>query len=117
MNRSNRLRNACIFSLIFLKMLCPSHLTADQTLSVNEQKQQVLISHVKESIEKAKNGISKLYQGILNIEGMSGSKIRHFLNNVCSFKGVNYLEIGCWKGSTLVSAAYNNETNFNSVPL
>jgi hypothetical protein len=46
--------------------------------------------------------------------GMSGSKGRHFLNNVVSnYTGCNYLEIGSHTGSTLCSALYNNK-NINN---
>jgi hypothetical protein len=39
---------------------------------------------------------------------MSSQKVRHFINNVTNFKGCRYLEVGCWKGSTLISALYKN---------
>lgn len=67
-----------------------------------------LIEHVKQSIHNAELGISKLTEEILNLEGMSSDKVRHFLNNICSLNGGKYLEIGVWKGSTFISALYNN---------
>lgn len=60
---------------------------------------------LKEAIFKTE---SKLTQDILNLEGMSSSKVRHLLNNICSTKQT-YLEIGCWKGSTLLSSAFENK--------
>jgi hypothetical protein len=40
---------------------------------------------------------------------MSGKKMRHFLNNLCSqMDDTRYLEIGVWKGSTVCSAMFNN---------
>ena len=67
-----------------------------------------LINIVKESIENAEKGFSKLTSPILELCGMSSPKVRHFLNNiVCSTS--RYLEIGCWKGSTFVSAMHQNQ--------
>lgn len=51
---------------------------------------------------------SKLDAEVLKIEGMSSPKVRHLLNNLCN-ESVGYLEVGCWKGSTLISAAYKND--------
>ena len=42
---------------------------------------------------------------------MSSSKIRHFLNNICSYPDTCYFEIGSWQGSTLVAALYRNENS------
>ncbi len=40
---------------------------------------------------------------------MSGQEIRHFLNNVCGYPDTCYMEIGCWKGSTFISALFGND--------
>lgn len=69
---------------------------------------QTLINHVKQSVENANRGTSKLIKDIFNIQGFSSAKVRHFLNNVCSLSHTRYLEIGTWKGSTFVSALYGN---------
>ena len=67
------------------------------------------IDSVNFSIEHAKNGVSKLPIEILDLPGMSSYKVRHFLNNLCArFPEENYMEIGCYKGSTLISAGYQN---------
>jgi hypothetical protein len=68
------------------------------------------VTHVKFAIENAKNHISKIHNecDILNIEGMSSKKVRHVLNNICSLSDSRYLEIGTWKGSTFLSALYEN---------
>lgn len=52
---------------------------------------------------------------ILGVEGMSTPKVRHFLNNLASLSGVNYLEIGTYQGSTLISALHGNEGNFFAI--
>ena len=40
---------------------------------------------------------------------MSGSMTRHFYNNLCSHPYARYLEVGSWRGSTLVSALFSNQ--------
>lgn len=70
-----------------------------------------LISHAEKSFEKSNQNISKLTKEILEMEGMSGIKTRHLYNNLCSLDGLNYLEIGTFKGSSFVSAIYNNKIN------
>jgi hypothetical protein len=65
---------------------------------------------IKECINKAENYQSKLTDDILNMEGMSGLKTRHFYNNLLEYpEGARYLEIGTWKGSSVCSAMYKNE--------
>ncbi len=91
-----RLINIILLSGFAFKLL--GHYTADE-----------YITHVKNAIKKANNLESKLSQDIFNIEGMSGLKIRHLLNNVCELPGGNYFEIGAWKGSTFISALYKND--------
>lgn len=68
-----------------------------------------LIAHVMASIDNANKGFSKVSKEILEIDGMSSAKNRHLLNNLCSLQDTVYLEIGAWKGSTWVSALYQNE--------
>jgi hypothetical protein len=72
----------------------------------------LLIDRVNDSIEKGEALQSKLTPDILNIEGMSSSKVRCFLNNLVK-ENTRYFEIGCWKGSTLISALYGNEPAFS----
>lgn len=73
-----------------------------------------LIDKVKKAIKDAENEKSKLSKDILEIIGMSSTKVRCLLNNLCHPK-TNYLEIGTWQGSTLFSAAYENKGNFIGV--
>lgn len=64
---------------------------------------------VKESLDKALNYESQLTETVLNMQGMSGKKYRHFINNVVSsISDARYLEVGSWKGSTLCAAVFNN---------
>ena len=80
------------------------------TISVFDSgKEHIYVDFLKESFEKCLNYESKLPSWILELEGMSGKKYRHFINNLINFvPNCKYLEIGCWKGSTLCSALYNN---------
>jgi hypothetical protein len=65
-------------------------------------------SHVLNSLSLAYINRSKLTQEILALEGFSGTKTRHLYNSICSAPWAKYLEVGVWKGSTFVSALYNN---------
>ncbi len=76
-----------------------------------DQRVDQLVEHVKRCIALGEQKKSPLTDAVLNIPGMSGYKVKHFLNNLCSIPGTSYLEIGCWKGSTLVAALYGNERN------
>ena len=64
---------------------------------------------VETSFANATEENSKLSEEILQLDGMSGKKTRHFYNNLLSFDGVRYLEIGTWKGSSVCSAMYKNK--------
>lgn len=64
------------------------------------------------SITKAAVYNSKLPMELYALDGMSGFMTRCLYNNICSIKGVRYLEIGCWKGSTLCSSFYGNHGSF-----
>lgn len=80
-----------------------------QTALPTHEKAESLILHVQESIKNAKIGSSQLTEEILKIEGMSNPPVRHLLNNLCAYPGTCYLEVGSWKGSTWISALYENQ--------
>jgi len=67
------------------------------------------ISQIDLSFKNAEEGISKISEDIINMEGMTGTKTRHFYNNLLNMEGVRYLEIGTWKGSSVCSAMYGNK--------
>lgn len=71
-----------------------------------------LIRVVHESI--ARPG-SKITHEVEQLRGFSVPKIRHLLNNLCSFGPMNYLEIGSWSGSTFIPACYENKVNAVSI--
>ena len=63
---------------------------------------------IETSFENAENGLSKINSDIIKMEGMTGTKTRHFYNNLLNFSDARYLEIGSWKGSSVCSAMYGN---------
>jgi hypothetical protein len=67
-----------------------------------------LIEHVNNAFDKAEQNHSKVTQDILNMEGMTGKKTRHFYNNLLNMEDARYLEIGTWKGSSVCSAMCGN---------
>lgn len=68
-------------------------------------------NHIENSIFKAEKNESLINNEILNLDGMSGVKTRHFYNNLLNIDDARYLEIGLWKGSSLCSAMYKNKTD------
>jgi hypothetical protein len=64
---------------------------------------------VEESISRAESLKSKIPAEVANLRGFSSQKIRHLLNNLCSFGECKYLELGVWSGSTLIPALYKND--------
>jgi hypothetical protein len=68
--------------------------------------------HIEEAFSNAELNISKITNDIINIEGMSGKKTRHFYNNLVSMSDARYLEIGVWKGSTVCAAMCENNLIF-----
>jgi hypothetical protein len=53
--------------------------------------------------------ITKLDSSILSMHGMSGMMYRNFINSLMSSPDIeSYLEVGCWTGSTAISALYKN---------
>jgi len=68
-----------------------------------------LISHIELAFDNAEKGISKISKEIIDMDGMTGTKTRHFYNNLLNKDDARYLEIGTWKGSSVCSAMYDNK--------
>ena len=72
------------------------------------------VRHVRRSIELGRNENSALAsdheiaKNILRLQGMSGKLSRHTLNNLMSWPGISYLEVGTNLGSTMCSAVWQN---------
>lgn len=63
---------------------------------------------VKTAFENAERGFSRITEDIIRMEGLSGTKTRHFYNNLLNTPDARYLEIGTWKGSSVCSAMCAN---------
>ncbi len=70
---------------------------------------------VEKAFENAENGVSKINDDIINLDGMTGTKTRHFYNNLLNFEDARYLEIGTWKGSSVCSAMYGNNAKVTCI--
>jgi hypothetical protein len=64
---------------------------------------------LERAFQNAEKKISKITNDIINMEGMTGTKTRHFYNNLLNTDDARYLEIGTWKGSSVCSAMYKNK--------
>jgi hypothetical protein len=78
-------------------------------------REKMLIGHVENSIAKGLS--SRIDRSLPNIVGMTSSKIKHLLNNLCSLDNCRYLEIGVWKGATFTSALYKNTNIISAVAI
>ena len=76
-----------------------------------------LVHHIVDSLLNARQEVSKIDpktddgQEILKYEGYTGTRTRHFYNNICNSNklgNIKYLEIGTWNGSSSMSAVYKN---------
>lgn len=79
---------------------------------MNKEIIQEYIKSIESSIEKAYLEKTKLPKEIFQIDGMSTNKTRIFLNSLLEMPNVRYFEIGVWKGSTFVSALYDNNPEY-----
>jgi hypothetical protein len=64
---------------------------------------------IERAILNAENHHSKITDEIIRMDGMSGTKTRHFYNNLLDSEDARYLEIGTWKGSSVCSAMCGNK--------
>ena len=65
---------------------------------------------VQAALELADQGQAKLTQRERELFGLSSTRLRCLINNVCAPDNTRYLEIGVYRGSTVVAAAYGNKT-------
>ena len=61
-------------------------------------------------LELSDVGQSKIGERERDLYGISSPRLKALVNNICSKEGTNYLELGVFKGSTIISAAYGNLT-------
>lgn len=68
-----------------------------------------LVEHVKNSLESALKGQSKLNKLSYNNVWKEVITPYHFLNNVCALKGSSHLHVGLLKGISFIAALYGNQ--------
>jgi predicted O-methyltransferase YrrM len=64
---------------------------------------------VKASLEMADNERSKITEREREMHGLTSVRLKCLLNNLCAADSVNYLEIGCYKGASLIAALRGND--------
>jgi hypothetical protein len=75
-----------------------------------------LIPFVREALRLALQDKSEIDPDVLPMEGMSGRRYRHFINNLIGIMpDARYLEVGSWAGSTLCSAISNNAVRATAI--
>lgn len=62
------------------------------------------------ALELADNEKSKIGDRERETYGLSSLRVKSLINNLCSKDNTKYLEIGVYKGSTILSAVANNKT-------
>ena len=46
---------------------------------------------------------------LIKIRGFNSERVRHLLNNLCKLQDTVYLDIGCYRGLSIVSALWGNK--------
>ena len=73
--------------------------------TVDEYTQRVL-----KAIDDGNTQTSNFKPERYSIPGLSSNRVRHFLNSLCSYDDVVYLELGTYTGSTFFAATMGNKT-------
>lgn len=68
----------------------------------------ITLAWVRAALELADNERSKITEREKEMYGLSSIRLKAFLNNLCAKENINYLEIGTYKGSTLISSVFGN---------
>jgi hypothetical protein len=75
-----------------------------------------LVALVREAFRMSLVDRSGVDPGVLAIDGMSGRRYRHFINNLIGMiPDAHYLEIGTWSGSTLCAAINGNAVKATAI--
>jgi hypothetical protein len=61
------------------------------------------------SLEQADNERSKISERERDLFGLSSIRLKCLINNLCAGGKVNYLELGVYKGATLISSVFGND--------
>jgi len=77
---------------------------------------QVIRDKAKEAFHQAELDRSNITEYERDLYGFSGRKIKHTISNICSIKdNLNYLELGVYRGATIISASFRNTTSIFGV--
>lgn len=79
-------------------------------LKKQQRKMNPLVDRVISAIDGAVDNNSNFNPNGYDVLGLSSTKVRHFLNNLCSERGTVYADIGCYMGSTLFAALMGNSS-------
>lgn len=81
----------------------------DSRLKKQERSLHPYVKRILDSIDKSARAESNFIESSFDINGLSSNRVRHLLNNLCSYNNVNYLEVGVFNGSTFCAAIQNND--------
>ena len=73
------------------------------------------ILHLEKCFILSQMNKSKLTSDELKILGLTGNKLRHFFNNLCSIENVRMLELGANDGAITGSSMFNNKINICAI--
>ena len=77
-------------------------------LKKQDRKMNPLVQRVINAIDAAVDDNSNFNPVGYDVKGLSSTKVRHFLNNLCNHPGTIYVDAGCYMGSTLFAALMGN---------
>jgi len=75
----------------------------------------LLARRVESALAAGQARRGRLTADLLQVEGFSTPQIRYFLNALCARPDTRYLEVGTWKGSTLLAASFRNPGRFRAI--
>ncbi len=73
------------------------------------------VTQINSALVSAQEEKSKITDTSLSIPGLTSSKVKHFLNNLCNLDDVRLLEIGSYRGSTFCASLENNNIKAVSI--
>lgn len=77
-----------------------------------------LVEAATAALRDAQRDVHRLAPAVFEVAGMSGYRTRMFYNNLLArLPGAHYLEVGSWRGSTLIAALANNTDHAQAVAI
>lgn len=102
--------------LSFFSMNClyyeQSHASRPLSLQMNKEEAR-LVAFVQNAIDQSERFNSKMPKDMLFFgDHMTSPRSRHLLNNICSLPKARILEIGAYKGASIIAALYQNDVEY-----